>query len=75
MHTSFLLIVKISVVLFSLLSKNSWGGGGSFSGWVVSKNSDAKEVTKCVSILVSSDLLPKVFVNDNITAPPGRVTG
>lgn len=64
---------NISVVLLYFLNKNL--------GVVVPylfvdfKNSDTKEMTKCGSILVSSDSLQKAFVSSNNTAPPCRVEG
>lgn len=43
--------------------------------FVAFKKSDTKEVTKPVSILVSSDSLQKVFVHSNNAVPPCRVEG
>lgn len=65
---------NISVVLLYFLKKKNLGVVVPYL-FVDFKKSDTKEMTKCGSILVSSDLLQKVFVSSNNTAPPCRVEG
>ena len=76
---AFLLIVKIFLwcFLFKLKKKKKNGGGGwlFLFSLLFLKKSDTKEVTKRVSILVSSDSLQKVFVHSNNAVPPCRVEG